>query len=196
MTVPLPEDRGLKGDSRPLVGRFRSPRFALGQQLRAFRAERGLTQAEIARVVGATDHTTVSQWESGVTVPDGMRRERLRALLAGQLWPELRAVLLAGEGMTERWPQAVRWYRRASRERQARQTVGRAVATLLDQPRAIGSVDGLRPGCGPGRAGGDQTGAPATLDRQRAGVCRQGAGYLGARQRRSARLLTTGQTDR
>ena len=61
LTVPLPEDRGRRGDARPKVHRFRSLLLELGRRLRMFRARYGLTQDEVARVVGASDGTAVTQ---------------------------------------------------------------------------------------------------------------------------------------
>jgi DNA-binding XRE family transcriptional regulator len=85
ITVPLPEDRGRHGDARPKVHRFRSHWLELGRRLRAFRARYGLTQDEVAAVVGAKDGTALAQWERGTHVPDGLRRERLTELLEGRL---------------------------------------------------------------------------------------------------------------
>jgi transcriptional regulator with XRE-family HTH domain len=124
ITVPLPDDKGLRGDRRPRVHRFRSHWLELGQRLRAFRARYGVTQAEIAAVVGARDGSAVSQWETATAVPDGQRRERLLELLQGRSWPALRAAASAGEGLPASWARGVRWYRRASRERRARETGG------------------------------------------------------------------------
>jgi DNA-binding transcriptional regulator YiaG len=84
ITVPLPDDQGRRGARQPKVHRFRSYWLELGQQLRAFRARYSLTQAEVARAIGAADASTVAQWESGVNVPEGLRREHLIELLHGQ----------------------------------------------------------------------------------------------------------------
>ena len=107
--MPLPEDRGRKGDARPKTHRFRSHWLELGQRLRAFRERYGLTQDEVARAVEASEGTTVGQWENGVNVPDG-----------------------------------IRWYRRASRERRPRETIGPAVAAVLDELRVVVFPDDLR----------------------------------------------------
>jgi transcriptional regulator with XRE-family HTH domain len=115
IAVPLPEDRGRRGDGRPKVHRFRSRWLELGRRLREFRARYGLTQGEIAAVVGAGSGSAVAQRENGVNVPDGLRRERLTDLLAGRLWPALRAAALVGDELPSSWERAVRWYRRASR---------------------------------------------------------------------------------
>jgi transcriptional regulator with XRE-family HTH domain len=138
ITVPLPDDKGRRGDGRSKVHRFRSHWLELGQRLRAFRARYGMTQDEIATVVGACDGSAVSQWETATTVPDGQRRERLLELLQGHAWPALRAAVSAGEGLPASWARGVRWYRRASRERRARETWGRGIAALLEQ---LGSVE-------------------------------------------------------
>jgi transcriptional regulator with XRE-family HTH domain len=144
ITVPLPDDRGRQGDARPKVHRFRSHWLELGRRLRTFRARHGLTQDEIAAVVGTNDGAAVAQWENGVNVPDGLRRERLTELLEGRLWPELRASLLGGNDMPGRWNQGTRWYRRASRERGPRERAGAVVAAILQDLRAVGSLDLLR----------------------------------------------------
>ena len=144
ITVPLPEDRGLAGDGRPRVRRFRSLSAALGQRLRAFREWHALTQAEVAGVVGAGHKSAVSQWEAGRSVPDGLRRERLIELLEGRLWPQLRAAVVSEAGMPRRWAEAVRWYRRASRGRGARLGVGAAVAAVLRALRDVDAPAGLR----------------------------------------------------
>jgi transcriptional regulator with XRE-family HTH domain len=142
LTVPLPEDRGRRGDGRPRVHRFRSQQLELGVRLRAFRERYGLTQVEVARVLGVTK-PAVCQWEAGVAVAKGLPRERLRDLLEGRLWPELRTALIAGEGLPRTWRQAARWYRRASRERRHRQTVGVILAAMLDGLAAVGSPEAL-----------------------------------------------------
>ncbi len=144
ITVPLPEDRGRQGDARPKVHRFRSRCLELGRRLRAFRARYGLTQDEVATVVGANDGTALAQWESGATVPDGQRREWLSELLDGRLWPELRASLIGGDAMPSRWNQGTRWYRRASLERGPRESAGAVVAAIVQDLRATGSLGALR----------------------------------------------------
>jgi len=48
ITVPLPDDKGRRGDARPKVRRFRSHWLELGQRLREFRAHSGIIQPEIA----------------------------------------------------------------------------------------------------------------------------------------------------
>ncbi len=142
--MPLPEDRGRQGDARSKVHRFRSHWLELGIRLRAFRARYRLTQDEVAAVVGAKEGTAVAQWENGTNVPDGLRRERLAELLEGRLWSELRAAIIGRDGMPSRWNQGVRWYRRASRERGARERAGAVLAAILDDLRALGSPDALR----------------------------------------------------
>jgi transcriptional regulator with XRE-family HTH domain len=143
ITIPLHKGRE-RGDASSTYAQRRRFLLDLGPRLRAFREAHGLTQAEVARVVGASAPSTVTQWEVGVNVPDGMRRERLRVLLDGHLWPELRTAMIAGEGLPGPWERAARWYRRASRERRARATVGRAVTTVLDGLRAVAATEGLR----------------------------------------------------
>jgi DNA-binding XRE family transcriptional regulator len=126
------------------VRRFRSRHLDLGERLAAFRARYGVTQAEVARAVGARDHTAISQWERGASVPGGMLRERRSDLLDGRRWPKLRAAMLGEDGdgtLPAAWDRAVRWYRRASRERHPRATVGAAVAAILDELRDIASVE-------------------------------------------------------
>ncbi len=63
---------------------------------------------EIARAIGAGDASTVAQWESGVNVPEGLRREHLIELLDGQRWPELRAVAVVGDGLPVAWDRGAR----------------------------------------------------------------------------------------
>lgn len=142
--MPLPEDKGRSGDGRPKVHRFRSHWLELGRQLRDVRARYSVTQTEIARAIGAGDASTVAQWESGVNVPEGLRREHLIELLDGQRWPELRAAALAGDGLPAAWGRGTRWYRRASRERRQRETVGVAVAAVLAHLHDVASVAALR----------------------------------------------------
>ena len=60
-----------------------------------------MTQAEIAVVVGACNASKVAQWESGLSVPEGIRRERLVAVLDGRCWPELRAATIVSDGLPE-----------------------------------------------------------------------------------------------
>jgi len=50
--IPLPQDLGQAGDGRPRVHRYRRLDLRLGRELQAFRARYGLTQDEVARVVG------------------------------------------------------------------------------------------------------------------------------------------------
>jgi transcriptional regulator with XRE-family HTH domain len=116
----------------------------LGRRLRRFREAHALTQAEVAAAVGASDKSAVSQWEAGVTVPDGMRRERLVELLEGRLWPQLRTAVVDMPGMPPRWAEAVRRYRRASRGRGARLGVGTVLSAVLQVLREVDSPDGLR----------------------------------------------------
>jgi transcriptional regulator with XRE-family HTH domain len=142
--VPLPRDLGQAGDGRPRVHRYRSLDLRLGRELEAFRARYGLTQDEVAQVVEASSAAATSQWESGRAVPDGLRRERLRELLDGRLWPELRTGLLGGESFPEPWREAVRWYRRASREVPARATWGLPIGRILDSLRRADDLAGLR----------------------------------------------------
>src|SRR6266545_3811508 len=144
LTVPLPEDRGRRGDARPKANRFRRYELELGRQLRAFRELHGLTQADVAAVLEAGTATTVTQWESGARIPEGGRRQRVEALVAGRLWSELRAAVVAVPGMPARWAAAVRWYRRASRERAHRATEGAAIAALLEDLRDTHRPDVLR----------------------------------------------------
>ena len=144
LTVALPEDRGRRGDARPKVHRFRSHWAELGRRLRAFRDRYGVTQAEVARAVGAEGHSTVALWERGGNVPEGLRRERLVELLEGRRWPELRAATLVGDGLPGAWGRGARWYRRASRGRVPRATVGAVVAAMLEELRTAASPAALR----------------------------------------------------
>src|SRR5919202_3160514 len=142
--VPLPHDLGQSNDGRARVHRYRSLDLRLGRELLGFRASYGLTQNEVARVLAASGAPTISQWEAGRAVPDGVRRERLRELLDGRLWPELRAALLGGESFPALWREAVRWYRRASREVPARATWGVLIRRMLDSLLRVEDLAGLR----------------------------------------------------
>ena len=143
VVVALPEARGSRGEGAR-VRRFRSHLVELGTRLRDFRRRYGLTQAEVARVIGVGARSAISRWEAGVAVPDGVPRERLKELLAGRLWPEVRAVAITGSGLPDSWEEAVRWYRRASRERRLRETGGTVVTAILNELRAAESTEGLR----------------------------------------------------
>ena len=143
VTVALPEDAGLRrGGAR--VRRFRSHLVELGARLRDFRLRYGLTQAEVAAVIGLGARSAISRWETGTAVPDGVPRERLKDLLAGRLWPDVRAAAIAGPGLPGSWEQAVRWYRRGSRERRLRETAGTVVTAILNELRTAESTEGLR----------------------------------------------------
>jgi transcriptional regulator with XRE-family HTH domain len=141
--IPLPHDLGQAGDGRPRVHRYRSLDLRLGRELQAFRARSGLTQDEVARVVGASS-AAISEWEASRKVPDGLRRERVRELLDGRLWPELRAALLGGESFPRPWREAVRWYRRAARDVPARVTWGVPIRQMLDSLQTAEDLAGLR----------------------------------------------------
>ena len=81
-----------------------------------------------------------------MNVPDGRLRERLAELLDGRRWTDLREAALASEcaGLPGRWDRAVRWYRRASRERRPRETIGAVVAAILDELRGVATAGALR----------------------------------------------------
>jgi transcriptional regulator with XRE-family HTH domain len=143
VTVALPEDRGLRGGGAR-VRRFRSHLVELGARLRDFRLRYGLTQAAVAGVIGLGARSAICRWETGAAVPDGVPRERLKDLLAGRLWPDLRAAAITGPGLPGPWEQAVRWYRRGSRERRLRETAGTIVTAILNELRAAESTEGLR----------------------------------------------------
>jgi DNA-binding XRE family transcriptional regulator len=134
----------MNGDGKPKVHRFRSHLLELGPRLKAFRQEHDLTQAELAPVLGVRQPSTLCQWEKGAAVPRGAPRDRLIDLLDGKLLVELRQAMVQGTGMPDRWIRAVRWYRRASRERVMRQSVGLEVAEIVEQLWRIDSTDGLR----------------------------------------------------
>jgi transcriptional regulator with XRE-family HTH domain len=148
ITLPLPEDL-----VRRVAGRPRGTRYppdhrarALGPRLREFRARHGLIQEEVA-VVGA-DRSAVAQWERGATIHEGVLREELAQILDGRRWPQLRATMLGpdGDGLPVTWSRAVRWYRRASRERRPRETIG-ASCRRGHCTRTIANAIGT--GCGP-----------------------------------------------
>jgi DNA-binding XRE family transcriptional regulator len=54
----------------------------LAEQIVAFRAQWGLTQAEVADLVDV-HKDTIFAWEKGENEPKGVRRRRLMAVLAG-----------------------------------------------------------------------------------------------------------------
>ncbi len=138
--MPLPEDAGLVGNSDPRVHRFRTLGLQLGRQLRAFREAQGLTQADVAQIVGASNASAVSQWETGIAVPDGVRRRRVQELVRGELGSAVRAQVVRDGGFPEGWRQAVRWYRRASRTVACRRTAGVEIAGILHQLRSIADL--------------------------------------------------------
>jgi transcriptional regulator with XRE-family HTH domain len=119
---------------------------SLTARLRAFRARYGLTQAEVAAVLGVHDRSAVAHWERGTGLPDDAVQGRLLALLDGRRWPAVRAVMLgaAGEALPAVWGRAARWYRRASRERRQRATSGRLVAATLVRLRTAATAEALR----------------------------------------------------
>ena len=49
-----------------------------------------------------------------------------------------------GEGMPHRWRQAVRWYRRASREVRNRRTVGEVILATLEETRGVTTTNEVR----------------------------------------------------
>jgi transcriptional regulator with XRE-family HTH domain len=142
--IPLPQDLGQAGDGRPRVHCYRSLDLRLGRELQIFRAAHGLGQEEVASVVGVSGAATSSQWETGERVPEGVRRERLRDLLRGRRWPELRASMLGREAFPRAWREAVRWYRRASREVAQRAACGQPIARRLELLRGIMDAASLR----------------------------------------------------
>jgi hypothetical protein len=50
----------------------------------------------------------------------------------------------AGEGLPAAWARGVRWYRRASRERRARETWGKVIAAVLEPLHSEESSEALR----------------------------------------------------
>ena len=94
--------------------------------------------------MGAAGPSAVAQWERGTNVPEGVRRERLVALLEGRLWPALRAAAIVSDGLPRSWERGARWFRRASREQPTRETVGVVEAAILAELRAITPPQGLR----------------------------------------------------
>ena len=43
----------------------------LGENIRKLRQARGLTQQQLADIMGASNYTTISKWESGANSPRG-----------------------------------------------------------------------------------------------------------------------------
>ena len=131
--LPLPEDVARRVAGRPRGARYPPDHRAraLGPRLGDFQARHGLTQEEVAAVLGA-DRSAVAQWERSATIPEGMLREQLTERLG------------PGEGaLPEAWIRAVRWHRRASREQRSRATSG-AVAAILGELRGIATREALR----------------------------------------------------
>ena len=144
ITVRLPDDRGRHGDARPKVHRFRSHWLELGARLRAFRERFGLTQVEVAGLLGVTS-PAVCQLGGGSGGPPGIVGERLADLLEGSVWPEVRATLMEGEGLPRPGREAARWYRGASRERQSRESAGtRLCRRILEDRRCAEFAEALR----------------------------------------------------
>ncbi len=106
MTVALPEDRGRQGDARPKVHRFRSHWLELGRRLRAFRARYGLTQDEVAVVVGAKEGTAL---RSGRTAPMSLAAWAGAADRAGRLVALAGAARLAHRGAWDAQPLEHPW---------------------------------------------------------------------------------------
>jgi transcriptional regulator with XRE-family HTH domain len=52
----------------------------IANQLRKYRRARGLTQREVARILGFTNVSSLSRWEHGVCLPSVMNMFRLAAL--------------------------------------------------------------------------------------------------------------------
>ena len=60
-------------------------------EIRATREAVGLTQAQLAAVMGLRGHAAVSEWERGTKNPDGRSVRLLRAYLCGYRpadWPQ------------------------------------------------------------------------------------------------------------
>jgi DNA-binding XRE family transcriptional regulator len=141
--VPLPGDRLRPDSTVPKQHRYRALDVALAAQLQSFRAEHNLSQAEVAAAVGASHKSVVTEWESAVTVPSGLRKRRLIELLEGKLWKVLREGVMVGEKLPLRWKQAVRRYRRASRSVGTRRTVGEAILSTLNETRELTTISEL-----------------------------------------------------
>jgi len=144
LLVPLPSDRRQPDSTVPKQHRFRALDVTLAASIEPFRTEHDLTLAEVANAVGAANQSVVSQWENGINVPSGVRKRRLIDLLAGKNWKLLRARAIEGDGMPTRWRQAVRLYRRASREVRNRRTVGEVILAKLQETRSLTTIDHLR----------------------------------------------------
>jgi DNA-binding transcriptional regulator YiaG len=144
IVVPLPGERLRPDLTPPKQHRHRALDVALAGRLQAFRAEHDLSQAEVAAVVGARNKSVVAEWESASRVPSGVRKRRLIELLEGKRWTVLREAVILGEGMPQRWNQALRWYRRASRSVANRRTVGEVILATLKETRGLSTIDELR----------------------------------------------------
>lgn len=142
--MPLPVERPRPAGGHSKEHRFRPQDAALAARIQPFRALHDLTQGEVALTVGAAGGPTVSQWEQGVNVPDGMRKRELVALLDGHRWNLLRESAIGKDGYPQRWEQAVRWYRRASREVRARQVITDPLLLFLKELRVMSTTRELR----------------------------------------------------
>ena len=71
-------------------------------------------------------------------------KRRLVELLEGKRWKLLREAVFEGDGIPQRWRQAVRWYRRASREVRHRRTVGEVILARLEETRGLTTMNELR----------------------------------------------------
>ena len=59
-------------------GPYKSRKFEVGEQLRAFRTRAKLTQAELAGLIGGS-HRSVQSWEAGTAYPQG---DKLQGLIS------------------------------------------------------------------------------------------------------------------
>jgi DNA-binding transcriptional regulator YiaG len=144
IVVPLPSERLRPDSTLQKQHRYRALDVALAASIEPFRTEHDITLAEVALAVGAAKPSVVSQWENGVNVPSGVRKRRLIELLEGKRWKVLREAVIDGKELPGRWRQAVRWYRRASREVTNRRTVGEVILATLKQTRGLSTIQELR----------------------------------------------------
>jgi hypothetical protein len=144
ITVPLPCERLRPASTLPKQHRYRALDVALAASIEPFRTEHNLTLADVALAVGAANQSVVSQWESVINVPSGVRKRRLIELFEGKRWKLFREAVIDGEGVPQRWRQAVRWYRRASREVRHRRTVGDVIFATLEETRGLTTINEVR----------------------------------------------------
>jgi transcriptional regulator with XRE-family HTH domain len=78
IVIPLPGERLRPDSTLSKQHRYRALDVVLAASIEPFRTENDLTLADVALAVGAANPSVVSQWETGINVPSGVRRRRLQ----------------------------------------------------------------------------------------------------------------------